>query len=197
MVDWLLGVFLTPLGACVLAALDSTTFFWFPLGIDAVVVILVARRAAPVWLVLLLAIAGSLAGAALTFFIGARIGDEGLERFSAKKRLDRIRRRIRKSGAIALAALDLVPPPFPFTLFVLTAGAFDVKISTFFLTLTACRLLRFGAEATLAVLYGSQVLRWLESDNFRTIATVCILSAFAATAWSAFQLVRSTKPARA
>src|SRR5207249_6824752 len=85
MVDWLLGVFLTPLGACVLAALDSTTFFWFPLGIDAVVVILVARRAAPVWLVLLLAIAGSLAGAALTFFIGARIGDEGLERFGAKK----------------------------------------------------------------------------------------------------------------
>jgi len=194
---WLLGLFLSPHGAFLMAFLDSTTFFYLPLGIDAVVVILVAQRATAPWLVPLIATAGSLAGASLTFFIGAKIGDEGLDRYAPKKRLARIRRRIRKSGAVALAMLDLVPPPFPFTLFVLAAGALDVNATMFFATLAGCRLLRFGVEAALAVMYGSHIVRWLESDAFREIATVIILGALAATAWAAVQLVRSTKPAKA
>src|SRR5690349_8422908 len=110
---WLLGLFLSPIGAFVLAALDSTTFFYFPLGIDAVVMILVARRAAAPWFIPLIAVAGSLVGASITFFIGVKIGDEGLDRFAPKERLAKIRRRIRESGAVALAVLDLIPPPFP------------------------------------------------------------------------------------
>jgi len=192
---WLLGLFLSPPGAFVMAFLDSTMFFYLPLGIDAVVVILVAQRATAPWLLPLIATAGSLAGASLTFFIGTKYGYEGLDRYAPKKRLARIRRRIRKSGAVALAMLDLVPPPFPFTLFVLAAGALDVNATMFFATLAGCRLLRFGVEAALAVMYGSHIVRWLESDAFREIATVIILGALAATAWAAVQLVRSTKPA--
>src|SRR5437773_62632 len=90
-----------------------------------------------------------------------------------------------------------VPPPFPFTLFVLAAGALDVNATMFYATLAGCRLLRFGVEAALAVIYGSHIVRWLESDAFREIATVIILGALAATAWAAVQLVRSTKPAKA
>src|SRR5262245_38046979 len=187
--SWLLGLFLSPLGAFAMAFLDSTTFFYFPLGIDAVVMILVARRATAPWLMPLIATAGSVAGASLTFFTGVKIGDEGLDRYVPKKRLDRIRRRIRRSGAIALAVLDLVPPPFPFTLFVLAAGALDVNTAMFFMTLVACRLLRFGVEAALAVIYGPCIVRWLESDTFRGIATAIILAAVVATAWSAFKLV--------
>jgi membrane protein YqaA with SNARE-associated domain len=194
---WLLGLFLSPLGAFVMAFLDSTTFFYFPLGIDAVVMILVAKRAAAPWVVPLIATVGSLVGASLTFFIGAKIGDEGLDRYGPKKRLEKIRRRIRRSGAVALAVLDLVPPPFPFTLFVLAAGALDVDATTFFVMLAVCRLVRFGAEAALAVMYGSHIVRWLESDAFREIATVVILVALAATTWSAIRLIRATKPATA
>jgi hypothetical protein len=32
---WLLALFATPLGIFIFAALDSTLFFFFPLGIDA------------------------------------------------------------------------------------------------------------------------------------------------------------------
>src|SRR5262249_4439286 len=149
-----------------------TTFFYFPLGIDAVVMILVVRRATAPWLMPVIATAGALAGASLTFFIGAMIGDEGLHRFASRKRLRRIRRRTRASGAIALAVLDLVPPPFPFTLFVLAAGALDVDATVFFATLAACRLLRFGTEAALAVVYGAHIVGWLESDTFRDIAAI-------------------------
>src|SRR5207253_6145726 len=94
----------------------------------------------------LLATGGSVAGAALTFWMGVKIGERGLDRWVDERRLEKIRRRVRSSGAIALAVLDLIPPPFPFTPFVLAAGALEVDARTFFMTLVVCRLFRFGLE---------------------------------------------------
>src|SRR4030095_10376751 len=93
------------------------------------------------------------AGAALTFWMGWIIGDKGLERYVNPKRLERVRAKIKKRGAIALAVLDLIPPPFPFTPFVLAAGALEVKTKLFFVTLVMCRMLRFGLEAAFAQTY--------------------------------------------
>lgn len=56
----------------------------------------------------LLATAGSLAGAALTFWMGVKIGEQGLKRGVPAKRLARIRARVRTKGAIALTALSMV-----------------------------------------------------------------------------------------
>ncbi len=141
---WLVAFFTSPAGIIVLAALDSTLFFSLPFGIDAAVIILAAQLRTFAWIVPLLATAGSVVGAWLTFWMGMKIGDKELERYVAPKRLQRIRAKIQTRGAVALAVLDLIPPPFPFTPFVLAAGALEVKTSTFFVTLTLCRLLRFG-----------------------------------------------------
>ncbi len=142
-----LATFASPAGVLVLAALDSTVFFSWPFGIDTVVIVLAARRQSLAWIVPLLAVAGSLAGAALTFWMGREIGDKGLSRYIPARRLDRVRVRVRSSGAIALGALDLIPPPFPFTPFVLAAGALEVDPRLFFLTLAIARAIRFGVEA--------------------------------------------------
>jgi len=190
---WVLGLFLSPLGVVVLAALDSTLFFSLPLGIDAVVVMLAARMKALAWIVPLLATVGGVAGAALTFWMGVKIGDAGLERYVEARRLERIRSRIRERGAIALAILDLMPPPFPFTLFVLAAGALEVDVRLFFSTLVVCRLLRFGIEALLGVLYGRSILRLLDSDLFHEIIAGCIVLAIVLTALSIYKVVRSTR----
>ena len=123
---WIIGLFATPIGVVVLAALDSTVFFSLPFGIDAVVVILAARQPGLAWYVPLLAVAGSIAGAAVSFWMGRVIGEKGLDRYVSPRRLKRIRNRVRNTGAIALAVLDLIPPPFPFTLFVLAAGTLEV-----------------------------------------------------------------------
>src|SRR5262245_62135872 len=160
---WFVALCATPAGVLVLAALDSTLFFSLPFGIDAAVIILAARLNDLWWTVPFLATFGSVAGAAVTFWMGVKIGEKGLDRYVPQKRLKTIRARIRKSGAIALAVLDLIPPPFPFTPFVLAAGALEVKASTFFITLAICRVLRFGLEAALAARYGRGVLAWLES----------------------------------
>jgi membrane protein YqaA with SNARE-associated domain len=193
---WVLSLFLSPLGVVVLAALDSTLFFNLPLGIDTVVIILSARMRDFAWVIPLLATAGSVAGAALTFRMGAKIGEKGLDRFAPKKRLEKIRARIRRRGAIALAVLDLIPPPFPFTIFVLAAGALEVKPTLFFVTLGICRVIRFGLEAWLAVIYGRRILRWLDSDLFHDIVGFFIVLAFVLTVISIVRLVRSSRPAR-
>jgi len=190
---WIIALCISPAGVVVLAALDSTLFFSLPFGIDAAVIILAARMRELWWLVPLLATAGSVAGAALTFWMGVKIGEQGLERWVPRKRLTAIRARVHEKGAIALAVLDLIPPPFPFTPFVLAAGALDVTPRTFFVTLTVCRLLRFGLEAALALVYGNRIMGWLESDLFHDIVTGFIAIAIALTVFSLVQVVRATR----
>ena len=189
---WIIALFASPAGVFVLAALDSTLFFSLPFGIDAAVIILAAKLGAFWWVAPLFATSGSVAGAWLTFWMGAKAGERGLGRYVAPRRLKRVRARIQRSGAVALAVLDLVPPPFPFTPFVLAAGALSVKPSTFFITLAVCRLFRFGLEAALAIVYGRNILSWLEADLFHAIVIGCILAAAALTLLSLITLVRTS-----
>jgi len=190
---WIVTLCATPFGVVILAALDSTLFFSLPFGIDAAVIILAARLKNLWWIAPLLATAGSVAGAALTFWMGIKIGENGLERYVPKKRLERIRSRIKNSGAVALAVLDLIPPPFPFTPFVLAAGALEVKASMFFVTLAICRIIRFGIEAALAAIYGRRVLAWLDSDLFHDIVSVFIVIAVILTALSIVKLIQLSR----
>jgi membrane protein YqaA with SNARE-associated domain len=189
---WIIAVCATPIGVVVLGALDSTLFFSLPFGIDASVIILAARMRGLWWIVPLLAAAGSIGGAALTFWMGAKVGDAGLERWVDEKRLERIRCRIRDKGAVALAVLDLIPPPFPFTPFVLAAGALEVSPRMFFVTLSVCRVFRFGLEASLAAVYGRTVLAWLDSDLFHDIVSFFIGVAVLLTTMSIVKIVRTS-----
>jgi membrane protein DedA with SNARE-associated domain len=128
--------------------------------------------------------------------MGIKIGEQGLERWVPEKRLVQVRAKVRQSGAIALAVLDLIPPPFPFTPFMLAAGALEVRARTFFVTLVVCRLLRFGLEAALALVYGDRIMRWFDSDLFHDVVMFFIALAVLLTLLSIVQVVRATRPAR-
>ena len=191
--------FLTWWGAFVLAALDSSMLFFLPFGVDAIVIYLSARNHELFWLYPLLASAGSVTGAAVTFWIGVVGGEHGLERFIPEKRLERLRRKVKDSGAIALAIPAVLPPPFPLTPFILTCGALAVDRWRFFLTFGSMRLLRFGAEALLARRYGQGILRILQSDTFQMVIVAFIAVAGIGTIASGVLLWRSThkRPAQA
>ena len=186
------GFVLTWWGVVLLAALDASLVFFMPLGIDALVIYLTARDEALFWLYPILATVGSVMGAALTFWIGRKAGDVGLERLVPRGRLERLRGRVRKSGAAAMAAPAVMPPPFPLTLFILTCGALEVDRRWFFTTFAIMRLVRFGAEAVFARVYGRDVLRVLESDNFQAVVAAFIAIVIAGTIVSAVLLWRNT-----
>ena len=121
--------FLTWWGAYVLGALDASMVFFLPFGIDAVVIYLSARNSMLFWLYPLLATAGSVTGAAVTYWIGYKGGELGLERLIPRNRLERFRKRVEKGGAAAMAVPALLPPPFPLTPFVLTCGALKADLA--------------------------------------------------------------------
>ena len=166
--------------------------FFMPLGIDALVIYLAARDESTFWLYPLLAAAGSLTGAAVTFWIGRKVGEVGLERLVPERRLNRLKCRVNESGAVAIAVPALLPPPFPLTPFLLTCGALDVNRTRFFVTFGLVRLFRFSIGAVLARIYGRRVLAVLQSDTFQTVIVGFIVIAVIGTMISAMLLWRST-----
>jgi membrane protein YqaA with SNARE-associated domain len=190
------GFFLTWWGAYLLAALDASMVFFLPFGIDAVVIYLSARDGMFFWLYPLLATAGSVTGAAITFWIGRKVGEMGLERLVAGRHFERFRHRVQKGGAAAMAASALLPPPFPLTPFVLTCGALKVDPRIFLSTFALMRLTRFGGEGALARIYGRGVLRVLESAPFQMVVVAFIFFAVIGTIVSAVMLWRGTRQPR-
>jgi membrane protein YqaA with SNARE-associated domain len=187
--------FLSPFGLLALAALDMSMLFFLPFAVDAGVIILTARRPDAALLYVGMATAGSLIGGAITFWIGRRAGEHGLERFVSARRLDHIKGRVRRSGAIAFALPAMMPPPFPLTPFVLTCGALAVSKTRFFLTLGIVRLVRFAVEAALAVIYGQRILSWMKSDLFQAIVIGFTIVAVVATVAGIWTLIRQSRKA--
>jgi membrane protein YqaA with SNARE-associated domain len=175
-----------------MAVLDASMVFFLPLGIDFVVIITTARHPSWFWLYALLATAGSVAGAAGTFWVGRKVGEKGLTRFVKPKRLTRVRAQVDR-GVFVVAAMALIPPPFPFTPFVLAGGALGMNPWSFFTALAVVRALRFGIEAALASQYGSGILRWMKTPTFQMVVGGFIALAVIGTIVSAVLVYRSSK----
>ncbi len=191
----LFGWSLTWWGVVLLAALDSSLLFFLPFGNDTLLVYLAARHRDVFWVYPLLTTAGSLTGAGVTYWIGRQAGEKGLERLVSTRRLDRLKARVKDTGAVAIALPAILPPPFPLTPFVLTCGALEVSATKFFGVFVAARLIRFGVEAMLARRYGEGILAVLESGTFKGVVALFIAVAVVGTVWSAIVLWRRTRGA--
>jgi membrane protein YqaA with SNARE-associated domain len=196
LITWLLNGFLSPAGLLILGVLDGSIFVATPLALDAALIVMVARHPAEFWMFPVLATIGSVAGTALTFWMGRKLGEAGLEHYVARGQLDRTLERVRDTGAIAVALLDLLPPPFPFTPFVLVAGALDLSFTRFIIVISVVKLVRFSVETALALIYGRQILGWLESDLAQMIGGALALFIVALIVYSTVKLLRQRSTRR-
>jgi membrane protein YqaA with SNARE-associated domain len=143
-----------PVGLFAVALLDST-FVPLPSSADALMLLLSTAR--PSWMVLYaaMATAGSALGCFIMYMIARRAGTRALARFSPAKQ-QRVKELIDRYDVAAVLAATLMPPPFPFKLFVVTAGVFRFSLTRFMLAIIAGRAFRFLLEGYLAVRYGTQ-----------------------------------------
>jgi membrane protein YqaA with SNARE-associated domain len=185
--------FLTWWGLVLLGALDASLFVFIPFGTDAVVIYMSARSRELFWLYPLLVTAGSIVGAAVTYFIGARIGDEGLGRFVSPRHLERFRTRLKDIGPLAMGLSAAMPPPFPLTALILTSGALKVPLARFLVVFAVARLVRFGISAVLARRFGTSLLRILESDAAQRVAIGLVVVAIAGTVATIVRVWRSSR----
>jgi len=141
-------------GLFVVAMLDST-FVPLPSSVDALMLLL--TTAYPSWMLLyaFMATAGSAVGCLILYLISRRAGARALNRFSEAKQT-RVKNWIERYDMFAVLAATLFPPPFPFKLFVITAGVFRFSLVRFMLAIIVGRGFRFLLEGYFAVRYGAQ-----------------------------------------
>jgi membrane protein YqaA with SNARE-associated domain len=142
------------------------------LGIDALVIVLAAKYSNVFWIFPPLVTALSLAGAALTYWVGRTTGDAGLPRLIPAHHLERIRTRLNRSGSGTLAIAAVLPPPFPLTPVLLTCGALHLDRSRFLFVFGTMRLVRFAAVALLARYYGDRLVRMFDANALLQIVNV-------------------------
>ena len=141
-------------GLFAVALLDST-FVPLPSSADALMILLSTTY--PSWMVLyaFMATAGSALGCLILYLISRRAGARALRRFSEAKQA-RVKNWIERYDALAVLVATLLPPPFPFKLFVVTAGVFRFSLLRFMLAIICGRAFRFLLEGYLAVRYGAE-----------------------------------------
>lgn len=139
-------------GLFAIALLDSA-LIPLPGGADAVMMLLSAAR--PSWIIFyaLAATLGSTVGSVILYYLSQRAGSRALNRFSAEKQV-RVKGWIDKYDVWSVLVASLLPPPFPFKLFVISAGVFRLNVIRFAIAVAVGRMFRFLLEGYLAIRYG-------------------------------------------
>lgn len=125
-----------------------------------------------------LATIGSLTGSVALYFI-ARKGEEAAFHKKAGSQAPQIHQWMERNGFVTLTIAALLPPPTPFKLFVLAAGALGMPFRAFLAAMSIARTLRFFAEGYLAVRYGAEATRFLvEHSAVFAVSTVALVLVF-------------------
>jgi membrane protein YqaA with SNARE-associated domain len=143
-----------PLGLFGIALLDSA-LIPLPGGPDVVMILLSKGR--PQWMPIYAAAAtlGSVVGCVMLYYISRKAGRRALSRFSEKKQA-RVKRLIDRYDVLSVLVASVLPPPFPFKLFVITGGVFRLSVVRFAAAIAFGRAFRFLLEGYLAAYYGDQ-----------------------------------------
>jgi membrane protein YqaA with SNARE-associated domain len=188
---WILRVFrrLGVFGLFLLSALDSS-FLVLPFGNDLLLIALVSsNRDSLVWIAYVVVSAiGSLVGVFVVDLIMRKAGEKGLERFVSQRRIEKLKSKLENKAGITVFIATLIPPPFPFTPAVMTASALQTPRGKLFSAVFFGRLLRFGAEAVLALYFGRQVIAFINSDVvsyivYGIIGIAVVLSTLSVLKW--------------
>jgi membrane protein YqaA with SNARE-associated domain len=173
------------LGLLTLGAFDSSPLV-VPFGNDLLVLALSARYHQRVLYYVAMATAGSLIGCLMTDWI-SRKSESGQKKLVSGKHLQYIRKLVEKHAGRTLVVASLMPPPFPFTVFVAAAAAFRyprIKLLSF---VGAGRFMRFAIEGALAIHYGRWIIKQAESPLLEHVMIAVIVISIGASAFSIYQ----------
>jgi membrane protein YqaA with SNARE-associated domain len=182
-IKWVYGLALSfggP-GLFVVAFLDSS-FVSLPQINDLLVVFMVVKNKAWMPYYATMATLGSVAGCYVLYLIAER-GEDFIGRRTRTPRADRVLAAYRKRGVLALMIAAILPPPAPFKLFVLLAGAAGVRPVPFVLAVAVARGARYVALGVLTIWYGDAALELMRTHGPVVGLWLAIIIAAAAVGW--------------
>jgi membrane protein YqaA with SNARE-associated domain len=149
-----------PWGVFLIALIDAS-FFGVPM--DPIVAFFVHTDPRRSVLYAVMGAAGSAIGSLVPYAIGYKGGEAFVVRKVGQARFDRVHRLSEKYGTLALIIPGMMPPGFPFKLFVFSAGVAEMNWARFLLAVFTGRILRFSVLAVLTIEFGPQVLDLMQS----------------------------------
>jgi membrane protein YqaA with SNARE-associated domain len=163
-------------GLFIVAFLDSSIL---PLpGItDVLLIVLVTRKPDLMLLYVAATTLGSLGGCLVMHFIGKKGGDALVKRRFATAKIERAMASLQRHGVMAVLIPSLLPPPAPFKIFLLLAGAVGIPATRFAAAIAIARGARYLALGILAVRYGTRAQMYLrENGPFVSLVVVAVLA---------------------
>ncbi len=173
------------IGVFILAALDSSVLPTLG-GVDALTILLAARHPELWPYYAMCSTAGSLSGASLAYRLSA-LGV--LHRRIKGAVFDRVTAFVKRFGSLALSLAALLPPPFPTSAFVISAGATRYRFIAFMLSFGVGRACRFALLAYFASVFGRRsVARAWSAHTLLLLAAVgIVLACVGVLSWLAFR----------
>lgn len=160
--EWASG--LGGIGLFVIALLDSS-FMSFPQVNDLLVIVLSTKYPERMPYYAGMTMAGSIIGCYLLYGVARRGGEVFLRKRVKGRYADRAIALYQRHGLLAVVVPALLPPPVPFKVFVLLAGAAAVSPVRFGIAVAIGRGIRYFGQGYLAVLYGEQAADFMRAHG--------------------------------
>jgi membrane protein YqaA with SNARE-associated domain len=180
------------IGLLLLGVLDSS-FLFMPLGNDLLVIALTAAHPGRMLYYVLMATVGSVVGVDLTRWVSAKGGRKGIEGDRKSNRIAYVERKVKEQGGIALATAALMPPPFPFTPFIIVAAALQYPRKKMLAIIAGCRALRFVIEGSLALIYGRRIIGMAQSPYVQDFIIALVVVSMAGSVLSVYNWMRKSR----
>jgi membrane protein YqaA with SNARE-associated domain len=177
---WLLAL-LKPLGLLGAGGIAFVDAAAVPVPMDLILATYVWANKSHFYLYVAVAAAGSALGGLVPFLLGRAGGELLLMKRINRARYEQLRDRFEKQEFLALVIPSILPPPTPWKLFVIAAGVFEMKVSTFLLSVFVGRVIRYMITAILTIEYGPEIVNIAESlatrHRFALLAGLTVLLA--------------------
>jgi membrane protein YqaA with SNARE-associated domain len=153
-----LMAFVKPLGIWGMGLVATVDAAAIPLPMDLIMAGYAWEDRQHFYLYAILAGVGSAVGALVPYFIGRAGGELFLLRRVNRAKFDKVRAQFEKQEFAAILIPSAMPPPWPWKVFLLGAGVFEMKIPQFMLAIFLGRTTRYLIEGLLTVLYGPEII---------------------------------------
>ncbi|HEY4683587.1 MAG TPA: VTT domain-containing protein [Candidatus Acidoferrales bacterium] len=163
-IKWLIASFGGPGGLFIITFLDSSILS-FPLFTDLFIVYASASEPSRMVFYAGLATLGSLAGCLWLYYLARKGGELFLRKRASGPQIEKIRGWYERNEFLTIGIPAVLPPPAPFKVFVIAAGVFRLRVSSFAVTLLVARGARYFLEGYLAVRFGRSALDYLRQNK--------------------------------
>jgi membrane protein YqaA with SNARE-associated domain len=183
-----IGPWLERLGGMglILLGLADNSIVPMPGSMDALTIILSAHQKTWWPYYATMATIGGLVGGYATYALGAK-SESAIDKKLSKKKAEKIYRIFNQYGFWSLFVPALLPPPVPYSPFLLVAGALKYSKRNFFIAVGTARAIRYGLLAWLGSTYHRQIFhffhRYYEPILWAVVA-IGVLSGIAALWWT-------------